>query len=36
MSDVSNTHLGMSHLGDVSLRLIELSEAYWLFVNTKE
>ena len=31
MSDVNNTHLGMSHLGDVSLSLIELSEAYWLF-----
>ena len=31
MSDVNNTHLGMSHVGDVSLSLIELSEAYWLF-----
>lgn len=36
MSDVNNTHLGMSYLGDVSLSLIELSEAYWLYVNTKE
>ena len=34
MSDVNNTHLGMSHLGDVSLSLIELSEAYWLCLKT--